>query len=243
MNEKEIIIGTINLDDFISESVFDGAFKMKGKGACKIAIYTNEGPNIPHFHLKPEKENDICVRIFYPRLFKHGKHDGVLTTKEARSLNETLDDNHTGLWKKIRDSWVEAFPGIRAQCGDIKQPNYGLLVDEDPDEAGKNMVKIKYEHRNDVYTIDDEVFILAKLASKSDRSCDPKNQLIIIPGLINEPIANIDKVKITEFFYVKTKKNTCEEVWLSNFSKNKVNDEKLEKLLQKIGLEKINFTN
>lgn len=243
MNEKGIYIGTIDFDNgALLESVNATPLNLKRRGKCDISIYPKEGPNIPHFHLQPLSGRDICIYIFYPRLFPHGKNDGTLNSREARELNMILDDNQTGLWKKIRDNWIKAFPGIRNQCSDIIQPNYDLLVEKKPDKSGSNLYKINYDRRKDVYTVDGEVFILSRLDGFSPASCDSKNQVIIIPGLFNEPIAKIDKVKVTEFIYVKTKTNECKEIWISKYNNESTDDTKLEKFLKMVELEKIDFT-
>ena len=60
------------------------------KGISMVIVHTNEGDNIPHFHIKRDNENDCCIMLNDDKYFNHGSNDSLLNKKEARELNNWL---------------------------------------------------------------------------------------------------------------------------------------------------------
>ena len=60
------------------------------KGVTMVIVHPNEGANIPHFHIKRENNHDGCIMFNEDKYFNHGNNDSLLSSKEARELNNWL---------------------------------------------------------------------------------------------------------------------------------------------------------
>lgn len=57
-----------------------------------VIVHNNEGANIPHFHIKRDGKHDCCIMFNDDRYFNHGANNSILSTKEAKELNNWLHE-------------------------------------------------------------------------------------------------------------------------------------------------------
>ena len=60
------------------------------KGVTMVIVHPNEGDNIPHFHIKREREHDCCIMLNENKFFNHGNNDSVLNKKEMKEFDKWL---------------------------------------------------------------------------------------------------------------------------------------------------------
>ena len=128
------IIGIIEFEDITLEQIV-GLPNLKKMGKCEVHVYSNEGP-VPHFHLKSNNGNEICICIFDNRYFTHGKYTGTLSSIQRKQLNDWLNqplkfDPRINNWESIRITWFQSnnTPDyLFKKYNSIKQPDYSDIV-------------------------------------------------------------------------------------------------------------------
>lgn len=83
------------------------------KGVTMVIVHPNEGDNIPHFHIKREREHDCCIMLNENKFFNHGNNDSVLNKKEMKELDKWLRKQNKVYTTKTNfqtlcDIWNEA---------------------------------------------------------------------------------------------------------------------------------------
>lgn len=106
----------------------------KNKPVCIIAIGKNEGKNIPHFHVFDSNNDYIqwrggtCLMFKDNRYFNHGKHNGVLSSKQLDAIVEKLKsftiDNRMTYWQFLIKSWNETFGNEILLPDNLEMPEY-----------------------------------------------------------------------------------------------------------------------
>ena len=101
----------------------------------EIYIHTNDGGNVPHFHVrKYGKHNkfewEVCVAFQDAKYFKHGKYkDEFPNTKIAKDLDKTLrmvdpDSRHgSTYWEIAIEEWNRNNSDRKIPL-DLVQPDY-----------------------------------------------------------------------------------------------------------------------
>ena len=88
----------------------------------KIYVYSNEGENIPHFHISKIDKTDCCLKILKPEWFIHGKNNGTISKKELKLLYEWLNKDNRFYWKEIINEWNKQ-RNNKVDC-EIEVPKY-----------------------------------------------------------------------------------------------------------------------
>lgn len=74
-----------------------------------IFVYSIEGENIPHFHIKIKGERtDVCIKILTNDYFIHGKHKGVLNKSSLKKLVNFFNEKHNNEetnWQYLISVW------------------------------------------------------------------------------------------------------------------------------------------
>lgn len=106
------------------------------KGLCKIYVNNGEGP-LPHFHLESkDKKTDICICIYSPHYFDHGKHTGSLNSQQREILDKWLrepdEEMKVSRWNVIEYLWFlnnpqYNNPKFRPPVAQRIQPDYTKL--------------------------------------------------------------------------------------------------------------------
>ena len=104
----------------------------------EVYVHTNDGGNVPHFHVRKYGKNgqfewETCIRYDSATYFKHGKYtDELLNRKIAKELDKmlrTIDkkdpDNHT-YWQIAIIEWNRNNSGIDVPYNTV-QPDYNTL--------------------------------------------------------------------------------------------------------------------
>lgn len=65
------------------------------KSISMVIVHTNEGDNVPHFHIKRDGKHDCCIMLNEDKYFNHGSNDSLLSTKEAKELNNWLHKSNS----------------------------------------------------------------------------------------------------------------------------------------------------
>ena len=80
-----------------------------GGNFVNINVYTNEGKNIPHFHIENDKGFSCCVRIYECNYFVHSWHQNTLNKKQAKEIDRLLRQRckteSITVWQKIVQVW------------------------------------------------------------------------------------------------------------------------------------------
>lgn len=63
---------------------------LKIKDLSMVIVHSNEGDNIPHFHIKRNGKHDCCIMFNEDRYFNHGVNNSTLTSKEVKELDNWL---------------------------------------------------------------------------------------------------------------------------------------------------------
>ncbi|MBR6289434.1 MAG: hypothetical protein IKR19_08865 [Acholeplasmatales bacterium] len=120
-------------EDLISSGNLPG--HIDGGNNVKIEIYTNEGENVPHFHIEGKKFS-CCVRLYSCGYFPHGTHTDILNNVQARYINKIMQQKYTKIGEKTITNWQ--------QC-DIVWNRYPHNLGYDPsatkEENENNMAK------------------------------------------------------------------------------------------------------
>lgn len=101
--------------------------RFKRMRKCKVGVCSNEGNNIPHFHITGE-DVDCCIQIYDNKYFEHGTHNGTLKNKDnCQILNFWLcqkykNNSNITRWDAISNLWVE-LNGVPNNIT-LYQPNY-----------------------------------------------------------------------------------------------------------------------
>ena len=126
----------INEDDseYLVEMAEVGRRKL-GKIQYKFLVFSNEGKNVPHFHLRPVnkgiKGQDVCIRLDAPEYFDHNpKYKKRLNHSEKKDFIEFLNEEDEGVtfWDLVRLNWNWTFPDRKISPG---MPDYSQLPDAD----------------------------------------------------------------------------------------------------------------
>lgn len=104
---------------------------IKIKKVKTICVHSNEGSNIPHFHIEREKMHDCCIMLNDNRFFDHGDNDSILTVKECRLLEEWLSSPNrakAGLtnWRVLADMWNN-IPNARFKVDVSNKKDYSFI--------------------------------------------------------------------------------------------------------------------
>ena len=77
-----------------------------------IIVWTNDSGNIPHFHIVDSstrgEEFHTCIKIEKPEYFHHTGKEGVLNSKQRKSLVDFLKntfDEDTSNWEYLIMTW------------------------------------------------------------------------------------------------------------------------------------------
>ncbi len=99
---------TLN-EDLIVKNNLPG--HIDGGNIVKIEVYTNEGENIPHFHIENDKFS-CCVEIFKCAYFVHSWHTDTLNNSQAKRINKIMKSKYTNIgnvpisvWQKCVMVW------------------------------------------------------------------------------------------------------------------------------------------
>ena len=91
-----------------------------------IWVYTREGDNIPHFHIKKEGLPDACLKILECDWFSHGKNSEILYKKDLKKLCNWLSKDNYLHWKDIIIDWNK-HTNNKININ-IKMPNYLNII-------------------------------------------------------------------------------------------------------------------
>lgn len=84
----KIIYGTHILNDMAKVGNYDD---------FEIIVFSNEGGNIPHFHIRDVNTNGsnfhTCVRLDKPEYFHHTGKEDILNSKQKKELVRFLESN------------------------------------------------------------------------------------------------------------------------------------------------------
>ena len=110
-------------ENVLSELLNEGSINLNAnplniKGVTMVIVHTNEGNNIPHFHIKRSGKHDCCIMLNENRFFNHGNNDSVLNKKEMKELDRWLREinitrNRTN-FESLCDMWNESNHTTRA---------------------------------------------------------------------------------------------------------------------------------
>lgn len=124
-------------EDKLFELLNEGSINLnknpiKIKGVTMIIVHSNEGDNIPHFHIKRDNCNDCCIMFNENRYFNHGNNDSLLSAKEARELNSWLHklnykDNSKTNFQVLGDMWNGA-GGVRTLANTDREFDYSNIA-------------------------------------------------------------------------------------------------------------------
>lgn len=140
MKENNLFVLNLDGDDGkILNEISIGSINFSGKaGNCKIFIRTEEGENVPHFHIESMniKNNKpafkSAIKIFEANYFLHGQYKSTLNNKQKEVLNNFLNEpfknSNYNKWQIIRNEWFRA-NNEDMSYGEsrIPQPNYNML--------------------------------------------------------------------------------------------------------------------
>ena len=125
--------------DELSQSFLEmgqiGLIPSKTKKLMEVYVHSNEGENVPHFHVRDYSrsnvhELDICIKFEKAEYFSHGAHQGTLKTKETKELDRMLrtysDKYGETYWQRAVRVWNAHSSGDPLPT-DIEQPDYSLL--------------------------------------------------------------------------------------------------------------------
>lgn len=105
----------------------------------KLEIYvnTNDGGNIPHFHIRDisTKGNvfHTCVQIEHNIYFHHTGKENILNSKERKLLNDFLksNDKYGELnWKVLIKEWNRNNSNIEVDIN-TPQPDYNVILENE----------------------------------------------------------------------------------------------------------------
>ena len=121
-------------NEYLVEMAEVGRHKL-GKIQYKFLVFSNEGKNAPHFHLRPAnkriKGQDVCIRLDVPEYFDHNsKYKKRLNHSEKKDFIEFLKETKDGItfWDLVRLNWNWTFPDKEiSPC----MPDYSKLPDSD----------------------------------------------------------------------------------------------------------------
>ena len=107
-------VGTLNEKTSMEES-YDMLYEMAQIGTFNkytIIVCTNDSGNIPHFHIIDSstrgEEFHTCIKIEKPEYFHHSGKEGVLNSKQRKSLVDFLKnsfDEDTSNWEYLIMTW------------------------------------------------------------------------------------------------------------------------------------------
>lgn len=133
----KITIGFINNFVLNEETIgYNINIKNKGenKGPVSIDVYSNEGDNIPHFHItsKNFKNGDCCVKLSVADFFKHSNHKTILSKAQMKQIDKWLrernkDNPNITNYKACCISWNKNKSNNIKINEDNPQPNYYIL--------------------------------------------------------------------------------------------------------------------
>lgn len=136
-NIVEVIMSEIPLldDEFITEDMIvrdNLPGHIKGTNTVKIEVYTNEGDNVPHFHIENGQGFSCCPKLYSAEYFDHGWHTDMLNKKQSKFIDRLLRKS----FGKDRTVWQEC---VRVWC---KYPqNLGYDPRATDEENAINMAK------------------------------------------------------------------------------------------------------
>lgn len=135
--------GIVGMIDFsiIEDTIMEIGIEIDDKklGVCTAYVYPGEGP-VPHFHLV-SKEKEICICLYEPKYFSHGKHKlnpkDRLNNVQREVLNNWMkmanygDDRLTN-WEMLVANWKNNNPDNKRYNIRFpkEQPDYNNLVEE-----------------------------------------------------------------------------------------------------------------
>ena len=77
-----------------SEDIF-GMARVGYSGDLEVYVNTNDGGNIPHFHLRDKNDWDrfhSCIKITTPEYLSHEGKEDVLNSKQRKELADFMND-------------------------------------------------------------------------------------------------------------------------------------------------------
>ena len=104
-------------EDMLFELLNEGSINLnknplKIKDLSMVIVHSNEGDNIPHFHIKRSGKHDCCIMLNEDRYFNHGNNDSVLNSKETKELDKWLRKintaRHMSNFQSLCDIWNES---------------------------------------------------------------------------------------------------------------------------------------
>lgn len=120
------------LSEFLNESSINLTKNpLKIKGVTMVIVHPNEGDNIPHFHIKREREHDCCIMLNENKFFNHGNNDSTLNSREMRELDSWLRKINSSRYQRTNfqvlcDAWNESEAKTRANTD--RDFNYTIII-------------------------------------------------------------------------------------------------------------------
>lgn len=110
-------------------------------GNCKISMRSNEGKNIPHFHIESKSKNvHVAVCLHESKYFKHDIWKDELNEAQKRKLQEYLlkvDNLGDTNWEKFSRYWNDSPEGSKNKVNIDKMPDYTKMTESITDKKGK----------------------------------------------------------------------------------------------------------
>lgn len=120
------------LSEFLNESSINLTKNpLKINGVTMIIVHPNEVDNIPHFHIKREREHDCCIMLNENKFFNHGNNDSTLNSREMRELDSWLRKINSSRYQRTNfqvlcDAWNESEAKTRANTD--RDFNYTVIT-------------------------------------------------------------------------------------------------------------------
>lgn len=118
----------IDVNDRMSPVILEGSISLqknpiKIKNILSIIVHSNEGDDIPHFHIKRDGVHDCCIMLNHNQYFSHSANNSILSGKEEKELDEWLRlPNKTKLGKSnfrvLCDMWNDAIANRKKALGE-----------------------------------------------------------------------------------------------------------------------------
>ena len=122
---------------YLHENVY-GMSRIGYSEGLEIYVNTNDGGNIPHFHMRDSEDWDkfhTFIQIEQPEYFLHGNKQDTLNSKQKSALQEFMiskvklkkyADKFTNNWELVCFLWDMNNSNISIS-DDAEQPDYRLL--------------------------------------------------------------------------------------------------------------------
>ena len=115
-----------------------GMARVGYSGKLEVYVNTNDGGNIPHFHLRDKTDWDkfhSCILILEPKYFEHENKEHKLNAKQRKELytfmnskidNEKYADKFDNNWQLVCFLWEMNNSNAEIPA-DAKMPDYRQL--------------------------------------------------------------------------------------------------------------------